>query len=385
MRLSALILAAGLSSRMGKLKALLPLDGGTLLSCAARTLRGAGIEDITVVTGHRADEVGEAALALGLRTVHNPDFADGMFSSVRRGVGSLPPDTEAFAVLPVDIPLVRPATVRTLIRKFADAPDTDAVFPSFSGERGHPPIISAALIPDVSSHDGSGGLRTVIERPGLKTQDVPVPDAAVLCDMDSPSDYKTRCGLPQDRQTLTDEEVRQLWEIAGTPEETRAHCRTVSALAEVMTEAVNSRRKQTGHTLLSSALTRTAALTHDAAKGGRGHAQRGAELLERFGLDRAAAIVADHDDLAMTEAGFTEREIVFLADKYVQDTDYVRMESRYQAKLSRFGRDPEIRRAITSRLSRAFAVALHFHEASGREVPELFAEAKAAGNGDRPC
>ncbi len=137
MKIYGLILAAGFSSRMGKLKALLPLDGCTVLSRCIRSLVNGGASDVFVVTGHKADKVGAEARVLGMHEIFNPDYAEGMFSSVRAGVQGLPGDTAAFLVLPVDIPLVRSSTIRALTFDYTSAP-TDIIYPCFRGERGHP-------------------------------------------------------------------------------------------------------------------------------------------------------------------------------------------------------------------------------------------------------
>ncbi len=144
-QLSAIILAAGLSSRMGELKALLPLGNGgnvgerTVLEQCLTLFRQCGVEDLAVVTGHRADEVGTVAALAGARLVHNPDFASGMYSSIRAGVGALPDQCSGFFLLPVDLSLVRCGTIRLLTRSFAQAP-ARIVYPVFDGRRGHPPL-----------------------------------------------------------------------------------------------------------------------------------------------------------------------------------------------------------------------------------------------------
>ena len=129
---SAVILAAGLSSRLagtGEFKPLSRLAGpdgpgaATLLERAAALFRAAGVERILVVAGHRAAETRAEAARLGLGCVENPDYARGMLSSVRAGLAALPGDAGearssgdagAAFVLPVDIPLVRPHTLRLL-------------------------------------------------------------------------------------------------------------------------------------------------------------------------------------------------------------------------------------------------------------------------------
>ena len=95
---SAIIIAGGYSSRMGELKALLPMGGTTVLNQSINLFRSCGVNDIMVVTGHRAEEVRAVAEKAGVRTTHNPDFAQGMYSSIRAGgyIPSLPTVMDVF-------------------------------------------------------------------------------------------------------------------------------------------------------------------------------------------------------------------------------------------------------------------------------------------------
>ena len=142
------------------------------------SFRAAGVEDIRVITGHRASEVQGEAERLGIRAVHNPDYKRGMFSSVRAAAATSKTD---FFLLPVDIPLVRPATIRMLIK--ADKVPTS---PCFEGERGHPVLLPARLVPELLDYSGEGGLRGFLA--GQHVEEVPVWDQGVLMDADQPVD-----------------------------------------------------------------------------------------------------------------------------------------------------------------------------------------------------
>jgi CTP:molybdopterin cytidylyltransferase MocA len=443
-----------------------------------RCLHAAGVADVLVVVGHRADEVAAAARDLGARVTRNPDPAQGMFSSVRAGFAALAairPDGEngengengdptprTALVLPVDIPLVRPTTVALLLADHFPARSASAApaarvltYPRFLGERGHPPVIDAALFDAVLAHDGTGGLRAVLaaweETHPESVGDVAVADAGVAMDMDRPEDYAAaRAHLATPGPT--EAECRALWDIASTPENVRAHCRAVAQAALRMALALNAARAQrgtfaegppeTGTTapapgdrtgahgaprpgrpavpttgaattetataaeasvsppsraenaarpqppvmarsldtirppasacVLDPALVFGAALAHDVAKAQPRHARAGADLLARHGFAEAAAIVADHADLELApDAPLTEREIVFLADKYVRGVEVVDMEERYAAKLERFGGDPSARAAVAGRLARAAEVRRRFLEESGARLPDL--------------
>ncbi|ACS78358.1 DVU_1551 family NTP transferase [Maridesulfovibrio salexigens] len=366
MKIYGLILAAGFSSRMGKLKALLPLDGCTVLSRCIRSLVNGGASDVFVVTGHKADQVGAEAKVLGMHEIFNPDYEQGMFSSVRAGVQGLPSDTAAFLVLPVDIPLVRSSTIRALTFDYASAP-ADIIYPCFRGERGHPPLISAKLIPEILAHDGKGGLRAVLERHDPNARELRMPDLGILRDLDTPEDYEQARAISRRRIPLP-EECEALWELADTPHQTREHCKTVAEAACLMAEALNKTRNN--KKILDLNVVKCAALMHDIAKLKRNHESAGAAILAGYGFSGIADIVAAHRDTDIKpDSPLTEQEIVFLADKLFQGTTPVSLDQRYGKTLERWKDDPEAVAAITGRLSRAKDLLQRYEQETGISIP----------------
>lgn len=367
MRIAAVILAAGLSSRMGACKPLLDLGGRSLLGHCRELFAGCGITDLLAVVGHRAQEVGGECAALGLPAVANPDYRSGMFSSVRRAVSALPADTAAFFVLPVDIPLIRPATVRSLLEAFA-AGGNAVLFPTFAGRRGHPPLIPARFIPAILAHGGAGGLETVLaDHPG---KDVAVWDQGILLDADTPEDLQ----LLRDRQQRLAVPTRQETDaLAGLlmTEPGLGHGRMVGRTAVALAEALNAR----GAGLDIDAVY-CGGLLHDVAKGQPQHGLRGAEMLAGLGLPEIGAIVAEHMDLpASADGRLTEKEVVCLADKYISGTRRIDLGERYAEKLRMFAGDAAALRAIQERLERALALQALAEESVGTKLDTLFDKA----------
>ena len=186
---SALILCAGRSSRMGAFKPLLPLGEETLIERAIRLFREAGVADVTAVLGHRGECVLPILERHGVRPVLNDRYDEGMFSSLRAGVGSLNRSRRAFFLLPVDIPFVRPETLLFLMDAFREG-ETDVCRPCSRGRYGHPPLIASALIPAIEEFDGRGGLRALLARYRGRTADVAVEDPGILLDVDTHDDYE---------------------------------------------------------------------------------------------------------------------------------------------------------------------------------------------------
>ncbi|NJB66459.1 CTP:molybdopterin cytidylyltransferase MocA [Desulfobaculum xiamenense] len=373
MNITAIVPAAGQSSRMGRLKALMPLGHGSVLSCVVEALRTAGVIDIIVVTGHAAEDIEQAAWGVHAHTAHNPDHAHGMFSSITAGMDALPTDVDGFLVLPVDIPLVRSESIRALLEDF-DRAHAPVTYPTFRGERGHPPLIRADLRDAILAHDGANGLRGALERFDAQANDIAVPDSGILLDLDTPADYVAARNLAQHRATPTTDECLALWDMADTAPDTREHCRVVAQAARIMAEALNRTRRDAPP--LDTEMAHAAALLHDLAKGRHHHEAAGAELLKTWGFDAIAEIVGAHRDISLPEdAPITEREIVFLADKFVSGTRIVTINERYGERLRQWLRDPAASRAIRERLSRARALCTRFETEARVHMPDLLIEA----------
>jgi CTP:molybdopterin cytidylyltransferase MocA len=375
-RLSALVLAAGLSSRMGRLKPLLPLDpkgGQTPLGLCVGLFRAAGFGEVVVVTGHRCDEVGPAARAAGARVVHNPDFALGMYSSIRAGVAGLDAATDGFFLLPSDIPLVRTGTVRLLARAFCHEP-ASVLLPVFAGRRGHPPLLGRELIGHIQdSAEPAGGLRTLLDRVEAEQPDqvreVQVADRFILRDMDTPADHAACAAELASRDWPCPAEAEAiLAHLHPMPARGLAHGRCVGEVAALLADLLV---RATGRPL-SVELCRVSGLLHDLAKGGAEHERAGARWLHELGFPRAAAIVAAHRDLDwQPDTVLTEREIVHLADKLVRGSRIVPVQARFAEKLALYEHDAEAVAAIEHRRRVAEQLAAAVENALGRPLADL--------------
>ena len=377
-RLSALVLAAGLSSRMGRLKPLLPLDpqgAQTPLGLCVGLFRAAGIDEVVVVTGHRDDEVGSAARAAGARVVHNPDYARGMYGSVRAGVAGLDAATDGFFLLPVDIPLVRTGTVRLLARAFAGKP-ASVLLPVFAGRRGHPPLLGRELIGRIQdSAEPAGGLRTLLDQVEAeqpeRVREVQVADRFILRDMDTPADHAACVEQLARRDWPNPAEAEAiLAHLHPMPARGLAHGRCVGEVAALLAAQL----VRAAGWPLSVELCRVAGLLHDLAKGQPEHERAGARWLHELGFPRAAAIVATHRDLDWQPGtSLTEREIVHLADKLVRGSRIVPVQARFAEKLALYEHDTQAVAAIEHRRRVAEQLAAAVESALGQSLDDLLA------------
>lgn len=190
-KIGAVVAAAGLSSRMGDFKPLLPFDGSTVIERCITNLHGAGATDIVVVTGYRAGELAETLRDSGVTLVRNAAYAETqMFDSLCLGLRALPDDCEKILLTPGDVPLVRVRTIRALL-----AADAGFVSPICAGKRGHPVALDAGWRDAVLHYSGDGGLQGAVRALHIPTVEVEVEDEGMTHDLDTPADYRTALGM----------------------------------------------------------------------------------------------------------------------------------------------------------------------------------------------
>ena len=185
-----LVLAAGLSRRMGEFKPLLPFRGKTLIENTIDSILSSGAHQVVVVTGHRAQEL-EPILEekYGERVIiaHNADFAStDMLHSIRVG-GRAMPECGAFFLLPGDMPVVEENTFRRILTQRDGS--LSVIFPTLDGYRKHPPLVDSRLIPEILRFSGDGGLRQFWKEQESLIHTVSVDDAGVWVDLDTREDY----------------------------------------------------------------------------------------------------------------------------------------------------------------------------------------------------
>jgi len=363
----AIVLAAGFSERMGEFKPLLPLGGVTVLERCVALFRNAGIDDVRVVTGHRGVELEPLLERLGVRIVVNPQYREGMFSSVVAGLGTLGAEVDYFFVLPVDVPLVRVATIRRLL-ELCRQEHADVIYPRFMGKRGHPPLIAARHARKIAAWEGEGGLKAALARWEPAALDVEVADGNILLDMDTPDDYNLLQEKAERLEIPTTEECRALMEnVLCVPEQIIRHGRGVALVATRLGDELNR-----AGCCLDIHLLEGACLLHDLAKGGADHGRAGARILGELGFGAVAEPVATHMDISVNEGeAISAGEVLYLADKLVQGERLLPLAERFRKKMERYADEPVILDNVSARLKTAQAIQKRIESKLGRTLEEV--------------
>lgn len=350
-RLAAIVLAAGLSSRMGSFKPLAKLGDHTLLECAVAAFTAVGVDDVLVVTGHRADEVAALARRCGARAVRNGDYERGMYSSVRTGVAALDAAADRFFLLPVDCPLVRPETVGRLAR-CARGTRAEVVLPVSAGVAGHPPLVSTVLREEIVDSDPPDGLRALLAAHAGATIVCEVDDPNVTTDADTPDALDELCRRAAGEDLPGEDRCREVLREHGASAATVAHSEAVAAVGAALANALDERGQH-----LCLPLVVAGALLHDVARARPRHAEAGGRLLDELGYRRLAPLVRRHMDVGPAAgADIGETEVVYLADKLVLGDRIVTVEERFAARMRQLAGRPDALAGARARLAAASRV-----------------------------
>ena len=185
MHTAALIVAAGMSTRMGQFKPMLSIGSISIAQRVVASLHQAGISKVVMVTGCNAITLERHLAGNGIIFLRNDRYeTTQMFDSVKIGLEYLQDKCDRIVFTPVDVPLFTAATVRALL-----ASGEALACPVYDGQQGHPILLSAGLIPKILADSGEGGLRGALDRCSAAMALIPVNDPGTLQDADTPEDF----------------------------------------------------------------------------------------------------------------------------------------------------------------------------------------------------
>ena len=186
-RIAAIVLAAGRSTRMGgPNKLLAELGGRPLVRIAVEQALASRAQPVVVVTGHQRAEVEAALKGLQVTFAHNPDYAQGLSTSLKAGIAALPAVADGAIVCLGDMPQVDAALIDRLVAAFDPEKGAFVVVPTIAGKRGNPVVWSRRFFADLSRIDGDVGARHLIGSYPEAVVEVPVTGRAAFVDVDTP-------------------------------------------------------------------------------------------------------------------------------------------------------------------------------------------------------
>jgi molybdenum cofactor cytidylyltransferase len=186
-RVAAIVLAAGQSSRMGaRNKMLADVGGKPMAARAVDAVLASGARPAIVVLGHQADAVRAALAGRDVTFVHNPDYAEGLSTSLRAGLNALPDGCDGAVICLGDMPRIEARHIDKLIAAFNPAEGRAICVPTKDGKRGNPVLWAARFFPEMKKVHGDAGAKHLIGDYDEVVREVPVDDNAVLLDIDTP-------------------------------------------------------------------------------------------------------------------------------------------------------------------------------------------------------
>jgi molybdenum cofactor cytidylyltransferase len=184
---ACIILAAGQSRRMGRINKLLAaIDGKPMVRWAAEAALASAARPVFVVLGHEAEQVRAALAGLDVTFVTNPDYAQGIAGSVKRGIAALPAGIDGAVVCLGDMPRIAAAQIDRLIAAYNPVEGRALCIPTWRGKRGNPVLIGKRFFAEMQALTGDVGARPLISQYPELTCEVAMEDDAVLVDIDTP-------------------------------------------------------------------------------------------------------------------------------------------------------------------------------------------------------
>lgn len=182
----AVLVAAGMCSRMGEFKPMLPFEDSTMALHMVTMLKQLGIDPVVVVTGYRGEELEKHLFYTGVRFLKNERYEETkMWDSVRMGIGEIWQECQRILVMPVDIPAVLPDTLRQLLMV-----DADLVRPCCEGKPGHLVMLRSTVARELCRYQGPGGLKKAMEESGYPVTSLEVEDWGVTEDVNTRAEYE---------------------------------------------------------------------------------------------------------------------------------------------------------------------------------------------------
>lgn len=360
---SAIILSAGYSSRMGHFKPLMDLKNKNPLKMCISLFLNCNIKNIIVVTGYLNESINKQ-IKENVKLVFNEKYDEGMFSSVKAGVAALNQNTDAFFILPVDIPSIQEFTIKKMIESYEKI-GRGILYPVFNEEKGHPTLIPYSLSQEILKSNPAFGLRDILDMHKSEWHYMNTADRGILLDMDTPMEFHKLLTHMSFSPYPDYEECMEILRLCNVRSDTIMHMKAVAEFAKKITLLLNEK----GY-YLNVNMVYSGALLHDIAKGKDHHAEEGAKIACDFGYGCLTEIIRQHDNLKEISA-IDEKEIVYLCDKLIKDTEFITLDERFKGSFIKYKNKPDILKNVNRRYCNAKIIKKNIEKVLGDSLDNL--------------
>lgn len=188
-RVAALVLAAGMSTRMGSNKLLAEIDGLPLVRRVINSVEASRARPIVVVTGHDHEAICDALAGTETTTVYNPAYRDGLSTSLRKGIGEIG-DCDSAIILLADMPAISSLVVDRMIAAYESKNRGFICVATYHGRRGNPVLFDRVFFPELETISGDIGAREIVRKHWPLVCEVNMDNDGPLIDLDTPEDVE---------------------------------------------------------------------------------------------------------------------------------------------------------------------------------------------------
>lgn len=346
----ALIVAGGLSSRMKEFKPLLEIGNSTIIEMAINNFKELGVNEIVVVTGFRGDEIENRLSNYSIHFVKNINYENThMFDSVCIGLKEIK-DAGFVFISPADSPYVQQYTLKKMLEEM-DNENINFIQPSFDGKNGHPLLLRMKSVENILKHDGTKGLQGVIKKMGDDFKNISFVDPGIILDADTPDDYFKLIEFNENSLCPSLSICRKIQNYFQMSNTVKAHSDKVLMIAMRISNQLNKRGIKLDNKIIIASC-----LLHDIAKGRPNHADLGSDWLKDMGFTKVSQVVKEHMELKSISRVPREKEVVYLADKMVDDDKIVTIEEKFSAKEKMYENNHEALKTVKYRKNQAMEI-----------------------------
>jgi len=347
-KIGAVIVAGGLSSRMNHFKPLLPIGNKTMIETTINNYIQFGVDEIVVVTGYRSEDIETKLENYDVVCIKNENYENThMFDSVCIGLNHIKNKVDCAFILPADSPFVQQFTLNKMMEEIKNS-NSNLLQPSFEGIAGHPLLVRNTVFDKILYHDGTKGLQGAISNMGMDYKNIELVDSGIILDADTTNDYLKLLRFNENKNCPSIEMCEKIQDYFYMSESVKKHSETVALVALYICDNLYEEG-----IFLDKKKVMAASLLHDVAKGLNKHAEAGAEWLLQMGYHGISEIVKEHMELTRISHMINEKEVVYLADKLVKGETLVSIKERFSFKENTFKNDADVIKSIEKRKEQA--------------------------------